>query len=322
MKSEAPSTREITMQIKTLTPSVLTLALALVACGQQDRAQTPTASSPESAVARLDVLQGSPVVGQAHNVEVKAYDANNREVALASTDLVWEVKNPEVLRMDAPGKFTPLKAGETVLTVRTRDGRTYTEYPEVVWQKGSFQPTVETLGNLVAQAAPGHSYAELNTNWSRYVNNSVDLYGNLCSGSANDCGQCTGLAKAFGNQTPYDRTTQSWFSGGRVLTSGNWPSLNVALGSGDAIATMEPYNGDLRYSLADYAGTGHVALFASYSKTSTDVSIFVRDQNYVTPLKVGSHTFFVPKVNGIPYCSTSTSTDTANICNYHKVAVR
>lgn len=310
------------MRTKILVPSVLTLALTLAACGQQDSVQAPVASAPRVAIARLDVLQGSPIVGQTHTVEVKAYDANNQEVALTPADLVWEVKDQHVLRMDAPGKFTPLKAGETVLTVRTRDGQVYTEYPEVVWPKGAFQHAAETAAALVAQAAPGHSYAELNTNWSRYAGNSVDLYGNLCSGSSNDCGQCTALAKAFGNQTPYDKTTQSWYSGGRVLTSGNWPALNVSLTGGDAIATMEPYNGDLRYSLADYSGAGHVALFASYSKTSTDVSVFVRDQNYVTPGKVGSHTFFVPKVNGVPYCSSSTTTDTANICNYHKVAVR
>lgn len=303
------------MQGKIFIPTVLALTLALVACGEQETAQ------PGSTITRLDVIQSTPVVGQDHTVEVKAYDADDHEIPVQPEDLVWEVKNPEMLRMDTPGHFTPLQAGETRLTVRTKDGQAYTEYPEVVRQKGSFQSLSETTAELSGQAAPGHSYAELNTNWSRYVNQSVDLNGNLCSGSAADCGQCTGFAKAFGNQTPNTKSTQTWYSGGRVLTSGYWPTLNVPLTGGDAIATMEPYNGELRYSLADYVGPGHVALFASYTKTTTDVSIFVREQN-VVPLKVGAESYFVPKVNGQPYCSASTSTDVGNICNYYKVVVR
>ena len=309
------------MRSSLVVPASLALSLALASCGQQGGGKAPDGTAALS-VARLDILQGSPVVGQAHLVTVKAYDAADREVAVNPSELVWEVGDQSVLRFDAPGQFTPLRTGTTVLTVRTPNGRAFTEYPEVVWPQGSFQHISKETVGIGAQSAPGHSYAELNTNWNAYSANSVNLYGNVCSGSASDCGQCTGLAKAFGNQTPNTKTTQSWFSGGRVLTSGYNPALDVSLSGGDAIATMEPYNGDLRYSLADFSGAGHVALFASYTKTSTDVSIFVRDQNYVAPLKTGAHTLFVPKTNGTPYCATSTTTDTSNICNYHKVQVR
>lgn len=44
--------------------------------------------------------------------------------------------------------------------------------------------------------------------------------------------------------------------------------------------------------------------------------------HYVTPLKTGAHTFFVPKANGTPYCPANTTTDTGNICNDDKVQVR
>lgn len=302
-----------------------TLVLVLGACSStlpSEAVPTDTAPANTDAIDHLELLQDTPVIGQPHRVTVKAFDARGNALAIDPADLIWTVEDPQVMRLDAPGTLTPLKLGTTTLTVRTRDGHAVSEYPQAV-TPAHLSTLTEAEGEpLTAQAAPGLSYSVLNSNWTSYVGQSVNRFGQFCGGSAEDCGQCVALAKAFGNNTPYNVSTQSWYSGGQVLTRGYNPRLNLALAGGDAIATMEWYNGRLRYSLADYSGPGHVALFARFDAGASDAAVSVRDQNYVQPLKIGYHVMSVPKVNGTPFCSATRTTDTGNICNYDKVQVQ
>lgn len=301
-------------------PPLFAVAALLGACSTVPPAGPPAGPDPLSRVDRLEIVQDAPRLGEPHRVTVLALDASGRPLDVPPAALRWSVDDPDVLRPDAPGVFTPLRLGLTVLRVATPDGRAFSEYPEAVLAPPGEEapPGDPVLGDL---SAPGHSYAELNTNWAAYVGATLNRFGDRCQGGADDCGQCVGFAKAFANNTPYNVSSKSWFSGGRVLTRGFHPRLDVALAPGDAIATMEPWGGTLRYSLADYSGPGHVALFSLFRFDDDGVYVAVRDSNYVAPLRVGYHTLSVPKVNGVPYCSPVRSSDPSNVCNYDKVRV-
>lgn len=306
--------------------SVLWLSVVLLVggCGSKNMPhQTSDAFEP----AIIELTQTTPIQGEELRVNVAALDEKGQLVSSNAHDFIWEIEDESIMKVLEPGRLQAIHPGMTTLTVSTLDGKVYTEYRQLVWPEGSFDlEKIEYSEQLDSQAAPGLSYSHLLNNWTEYSGKKVDLNGKYpCSPGTNDCGECAGFAKAFGNRT-YGFSTQNWFARSRVLQTGSWPQLATSINQGDEIATMEPYlhnnNWHLRYSLADYQGAGHVALFHARGQSSTGVSINVRHQNLPTGQGISSYFLQVPKANGTtPTCPSTTGTDVLNACDYYVVQV-